>query len=89
MRQGEAVFVDSGAWIALALSRDTLHAHAREQWNLLQGAGATATGAAPLAWLRMEPAGDHADIHLTMWPGGEDRLMARSGYHGANVQWLG
>jgi uncharacterized protein len=40
MRQGEAVFVDSGAWIALALSRDPLHASAREQWDLLHGAGA-------------------------------------------------
>jgi len=40
MRQGEAVFIDSGAWIALALSRDPLHAPAREQWELLQGAGA-------------------------------------------------
>ena len=40
MRQGEAVFVDSGAWIALALSRDPLHAQAREQWDLLQGSGA-------------------------------------------------
>ncbi|HZP74812.1 MAG TPA: PIN domain-containing protein [Pseudolabrys sp.] len=38
MRQGEAVFVDSGAWIALALSRDPLHAQAREQWDLLQAA---------------------------------------------------
>jgi uncharacterized protein len=40
MRRGETVFVDSGAWIALALSRDPLHAHAREQWDLLHGAGA-------------------------------------------------
>jgi predicted nucleic acid-binding protein len=40
MRQREAVFVDSGAWIALALSRDPLHAQAREQWDLLKGAGA-------------------------------------------------
>jgi uncharacterized protein len=40
MRQGEAVFVDSGAWIALALSRDPLHPQARQQWELLQGAGA-------------------------------------------------
>ncbi|TXL78828.1 PIN domain-containing protein [Vineibacter terrae] len=40
MRQGEAVFVDSGAWIALALSRDSLHVRAREQWDLLQGTGA-------------------------------------------------
>lgn len=40
MRQGESVFVDSGAWIALALSRDPLHVRAREQWELLQEAGA-------------------------------------------------
>jgi uncharacterized protein len=40
MRQGEAVFVDSGAWIALALLRDPLHVRAREQWNLLHQAGA-------------------------------------------------
>jgi predicted nucleic acid-binding protein len=40
MRQGEAVFVDSGAWIALALSRDPLHGRAREQWEVLRGRGA-------------------------------------------------
>jgi predicted nucleic acid-binding protein len=40
MRRGEAIFVDSGAWIALALSRDPLHAQAREQWELLMQAGA-------------------------------------------------
>lgn len=40
MRQREAAFVDSGAWIALALTRDPLHAQAREQWEILQGAGA-------------------------------------------------
>ena len=33
MRHGQAVFVDSGAWIALALSRDPLHEQAREQWE--------------------------------------------------------
>ncbi len=40
MREGEAVFVDTGAWIALAVSRDPFHARAREQWEILQGAGA-------------------------------------------------
>jgi predicted nucleic acid-binding protein len=40
MRQGEAAFVDTGAWIALALMRDPLHAQAREQWEILRGAGA-------------------------------------------------
>jgi uncharacterized protein len=40
MRQGEPAFVDSGAWIALALSRDPLHARARAYWEILQEAGA-------------------------------------------------
>ncbi len=40
MRHGEAAFVDSGAWIALALSRDPLHAQALEQWDVLQESGA-------------------------------------------------
>jgi len=40
IRQGEAVFVDSGAWIALALTRDPLHSRAREQWDALHAAGA-------------------------------------------------
>ena len=40
MRQGQAVFVDSDAWIALALSRDPLHPQAREIWEVLRGAGA-------------------------------------------------
>ena len=40
MRQREAAFVDSGAWIALALTRDPLHTNARDQWEILLGAGA-------------------------------------------------
>ena len=32
MRGREGVFVDSGAWIALVLTRDPLHARAREAW---------------------------------------------------------
>lgn len=40
MRAGEPVFVDTGAWIALALARDPLHARAREAWEMLLGAGA-------------------------------------------------
>lgn len=39
IRQREAVFVDSGAWIALALSRDPLHAEARQLWNSLRETG--------------------------------------------------
>jgi predicted nucleic acid-binding protein len=40
MRQGERVFVDTGAWIALALTRDPLHPRAREGWVLLHDNGA-------------------------------------------------
>lgn len=42
------MFVDSGAWIALALSRDPLHAQAREQWDMLQGAGAKLHTSVPI-----------------------------------------
>src|SRR6516162_439490 len=48
MRQGEAVFVDSGAWIALPLSLDPLHSQAREQWELLRGAGAKLHSSVPV-----------------------------------------
>lgn len=51
----------------------------------VEGAGARATDAAPLAWLRMEPAGDQADVRLTCWPGGHTRRVARSAYHGPPV----
>jgi predicted nucleic acid-binding protein len=40
IRQGEVTFVDSGAWIALALTRDPLHTQARERWEILRGSGA-------------------------------------------------
>ena len=40
MPEREAVFVDTGAWIALALSRDPLHSRAREIWESLQREGA-------------------------------------------------
>jgi predicted nucleic acid-binding protein len=40
MRHGEAVFVDSGGWIALALTKDPLHDRAREGWNAVTHAGA-------------------------------------------------
>ena len=39
MRTGEIVFVDTGAWIALALTRDPLHPRARATWEQLLGDG--------------------------------------------------
>jgi predicted nucleic acid-binding protein len=40
MRPGQKVFVDSGAWIALALSRDPMHEPAKSSWQSLRGTGA-------------------------------------------------
>jgi hypothetical protein len=54
----------------------------------IRAAGKCATAAAPLAWLRMEPADDRANLDLTLWPGGEDRRLARVGYHGSPVELL-
>lgn len=34
MKAQEPVFVDSGAWIALALARDPFHERAREAWQV-------------------------------------------------------
>ena len=55
----------------------------------IEQAGAHASEAAPVAWLRMELGGDEAAVHLTTWPGGEQRLIARAGYQGRPVRWLG
>jgi hypothetical protein len=54
----------------------------------VQAAGERATKEAPLAWLRMEPGGERADVHLTTWPGGETRHIARVGYHGSPIELL-
>jgi len=58
----------------------------------IEGAGARATPDAPVHWLRMEPAGDVADVRLTSWPappGAGDDLLATTGYHGPPVSWRG
>lgn len=60
--------------------------------EVLSEAGAGATAAAPLAWLRMEPARDNPasmELRLTLWPGGEDRLLAAAHPHGAWIEWTG
>lgn len=56
--------------------------------RVMAAAGRRATPAAPLAWLRMEPGGDVAELRLTMWPEGREELLATSGYHGPPVRWL-
>ncbi len=54
--------------------------------------GAAATAAAPFAWLRMEPPPSNlakVDLRLTLWPGGEERLLAHVHPHGARIDWGG
>jgi hypothetical protein len=61
------------------LLRDAIEAH-----------GAAATHAAPLAWLRMEPAPGQLvpiELRLTLWPGGQERRLAIVQAHGASVAW--
>lgn len=56
----------------------------------LQAAGAAATSEAPVAWLRMEPdfhtGWRRTEVRLTLWPGGEERLLAHSHPHGVWVE---
>ncbi len=56
----------------------------------IEAAGARASNAAPLAWLRFEPrAGDgHVELRCRLWPGGADHLLARCHPHGVRVEWL-
>lgn len=52
--------------------------------------GVSATAKAPLAWLRMEPPPENAagmELRLTLWPGGEERVLADVHPHGAAVRW--
>jgi hypothetical protein len=54
----------------------------------ITSAGERATPEAPVAWLFLEPGEEEADVRLTLWPGGEQRLLARAGFHSARVRWL-
>lgn len=58
----------------------------------IEALGARATAGQPFAWLRMEP--DPADLaqmalSLTLWPGGDTRVLAAAHPHGAWVRWKG
>jgi hypothetical protein len=58
----------------------------------LEGAGAAASRDRPVAYLRMEPNEEDStmvEVKLKTWPDGEDELLARTGYHGTSVRWLG
>jgi len=57
----------------------------------IAAAGRAAHAGAPLAWLRLEPAGAlgpaDMEVRLTLWPGGEDRRLATSHPHGTWIRW--
>jgi hypothetical protein len=59
----------------------------------IRRSAASASAQAPFAWLRMEPqSADPAapmEVRLNVWPGGEERSLARVHPHGAKVLWLG
>jgi hypothetical protein len=63
--------------------------------GIVRAAGATATPQAPIAWLCLEPGHRRDDggwdhlVFLTLWPGGERRVLAESSPHGPPVRWLG
>ena len=67
------------------LPRASLH----RMRDALRAAGAHATPDATVHWLRMEPAGQVADLRLTSWTGspddGTDEVLATAGYHGTPV----
>jgi len=65
----------------------------RRVFETIRAAGERADADAPLAWLRFEPAkGDGGDwIHrldLTLWPGGEEMMLATASPHGPPVKWM-
>lgn len=55
----------------------------------MQAAGAAATAASPVAWLRFEPPRPdlRMELRCRIWPKGEDRLLALCHPHGARIEW--
>lgn len=58
--------------------------------DALARAGQSATQEQPLVWARMEPAGDVADVRVTVWDGSStsESVLATVGYHGQHMRWL-
>lgn len=56
----------------------------------IESAGERAGDDTRLAWLRYEEGPDqvHCELRLTLWPSGEDRLLATGGFHLSPVRWL-
>ncbi len=59
--------------------------------DAIVNAGEAATSGAPVAWLRMEHDAmmDDFALRLTLWPGGQETLLALAHPHGRAVRWQG
>jgi hypothetical protein len=81
-----AVVVHSIVWQYLA--EDT---RARIADAIARRGAAAEAGGPPVAWLRMEPEPDAAQpgLRLTLWPGGQERLLGIGDYHGRRMSWFG
>ena len=94
----------AAAWAAERLAEPaeglaTVVFHSVFQWYLpederaalhatIAAAGERASADAPLAWLRLEGPGELAELRLTTWLSGGERLLGRAGYHGDPVELL-
>jgi hypothetical protein len=58
--------------------------------GLIEATGSHATRQAPLAWLAFESPDSDArmQLTLTLWPGGERRVLAEAHPHGQWVRWI-
>ena len=83
--EGEATIVfHSLVWIYLP---DDVRERTRAAF---ESAAAAADERRPFGWLRYELGPDlvQCELRLTLWPGGEERLLARGSVHLAPVEWL-
>lgn len=70
---------------------DHLPPQARAQLEAtVAGLGSLARADAPLAWLRMEMGERRGrfETRVTLWPGADERLIARSDGHGQEITWI-
>lgn len=64
------------------------HDERRQVTEIIEGAGASATPKSSLAWLRMEPGGDSAEVKLRIFPDFPDQLIAQASFHSPQATWL-